>query len=631
VKKRLDVIPGDEQASTARTPRVGRWPRLAERVAGALEAQRQLTLWDAALVAAPVAAAALWVFAIRGVDVRRTTDLGLISVLPRTALVAIGLIQVSFLTAVTRRASGKVLLLHVVALVFMLYGVTTLIEQVPGLTPTWRHMGITDYILRHGGVDTRIDAYFNWPGFFIFAAFFSNTLGLHGIRPLATGTSMFLNLLYLIPLLVIFRAATRDRRLVWLSAWIFYLTNWVEQDYLSPQGVTYFLYLVIVAIVVRWLMAPQRAILETARIVPVLRSVPTGPASRGATGTETKPVQRAALVLIVLACFAAAVMSHQLMPFGMLFAVIALVVFRRWRAAGVAVLMIVVLATWISFMTSSYLGGHYAAVASHVGAVNQNVAGNVGDRLRGTHQHLLVVYVRLLFAAAVWTIAAAGALRGRIRRNAVWVLLALAPFPLLALQSYGGEVLLRTYLFALPSSAFLAALFLGPIVVRRSAWLVVVGAVLATATTAAFMVARYGNERMDFFTKNEVHAVQRLYQIAPPGSRLISYSPNLPWRFAKYETYTYRTLLFDPVWEQRDQRNPSTQADVAFISRLLRPRTYLILTRSQIADVDLRGPAAPGAVARLERELRRSPQLRVVYSNPDAVILAHRTGRSLSG
>jgi hypothetical protein len=236
-----------------------------------------------------------------------------------------------------------------------------------------------------------------------------------------------------------------------------------------------------------------------------------------------------------------------------------------------------------------------------------------------------------LFAAAVWTIAAAGALRGRIRRNAVWVLLALAPFPLLALQSYGGEVLLRTYLFALPSSAFLAALFLGPIVVRRSAWLVVVGAVLATAVTGAFIVARYGNERMDFFTKNEVDAVQRLYEIAPPGSRLISYSPDLPWRFAKYETYKYRSLLFDPVWEQRDQRNPSTQADVAFISRLLRPRTYLILTRSQIADVDLRGPAAPGTVARLERKLRRSPQLRVVYSNPDAVIFAHRTGRSLSG
>ena len=38
-------------------------------------------------------------------------------------------------------------------------------------------------------------------------------------------------------------AATDDVRLQWAAVWCFYLANWVYQDYLSPQGLTYALYL----------------------------------------------------------------------------------------------------------------------------------------------------------------------------------------------------------------------------------------------------------------------------------------------------------------------------------------------------------------------------------------------------
>src|SRR5438105_13034531 len=50
------------------------------------------------------------------------------------------------------------------------------------------------------------------------------------------------------------------------------------------------------------------------------------------------------------------------------------------------------------------------------------------------------------------------------------MLLAVAPVPLLALQSYGGEMLLRVYLFALPAAACFVAATVFPSARQRTSW-----------------------------------------------------------------------------------------------------------------------------------------------------------------
>ena len=52
---------------------------------------------------------------------------------------------------------------------------------------------------------------------------------------------------------LILRTLTIDRRLVWLAVWVFYLGNWVGQDYFSPQAFAYLLYLMLLAILVTWM------------------------------------------------------------------------------------------------------------------------------------------------------------------------------------------------------------------------------------------------------------------------------------------------------------------------------------------------------------------------------------------
>jgi hypothetical protein len=205
------------------------------------------------------------------------------------------------------------------------------------------------------------------------------------------------------------------------------------------------------------------------------------------------------------------------------------------------------------------------------------------------------------------------------------VLLALAPFPLILLQGYGGEMLMRVYLFALPFMCLLAAARILPrsgSAVRTAAL-----ALASVALAVGCLVTRYGNERMDMVTPGEFHAAERLYGLAPPGSVLFAGTSNLAWKFRDYDRYRYEVVTETPQWRRLDPDRPDIGDAVRLVSTLMAQagsHAYLIITRNQIADADLRGPAPPGTLVRLERALARSPHFAVDYRNSDAAIFRLR-------
>ncbi|HET7093206.1 MAG TPA: hypothetical protein VFI22_07010, partial [Thermomicrobiales bacterium] len=184
-----------------------------------------------------VGALALWATSLGAIQIDRIDDLGLISALPAPFFAALIMLTVGYCWTLRQRPlSLPLLALHVVLLIVMLYGVASAVEGLPRYHSVWKHFGVIDYIQRTGQVNPRIDAYFNWPGFFILFAFIADIAGLRDWPQFANWIPVFLNLLYLGPLLVILRTATKDVRLIWLAIWLFYLTNWIQQDYFSPQG-----------------------------------------------------------------------------------------------------------------------------------------------------------------------------------------------------------------------------------------------------------------------------------------------------------------------------------------------------------------------------------------------------------
>jgi len=566
-----------------------------------------------------------WLLATRLVDVRAMNDLGLVSVLPALFSVAFAQLTASFvLFLATGRVRPWLLLLHVVALVLVLFGTPAVVEELPRSAVTYRHVGIAEYITDAGRIDPEIDAYFNWPGAFLLLAGLSDAAGLENLLVLARWTPVLLNLAFLAPLLVIFRAGGADSRLVWLAVWFFYSANWVGQDYLSPQGLTYFLYLVAIALILRYFVFG----------LPGPRTARKADRRRRVGALALAPRQRAAVMGVLIGLFAATVPSHQLTPFALVAAMTALVLARASPASRLPVLGVALIAGWMTFMATAYLAGHLAGITGEVGDVSGTVSSNVAARLTGSPEHVVVVATRLAFTALVCALAALGAVQARRNGARVrpLVALALAPVPLLALQSYGGEILLRIYLFSLPLLALLAASALYPALARGSVRgaALVAGACMILGVGA--LVARYGNERMDVFTRAELAAVNEVYARARPGDLLIAGSENMPWKFRAYDRYELEKVTAMPEWRALDGTRRTFDALVESVVERLnsRDRALLVMTRSQAAQVDLLESAPRGSFERLWGELRASPRVRELYANEDATLFgpARRRGSS---
>lgn len=544
-------------------------------------------------------ALALWAATVGNTPVREMGDLGLVTVLPGGSMAAIALLSVSFwILMLQRKMSTPVAVLHVVVLIIMLYGVTSIIEEVPRLNVAWRHAGIAEHIMRTGNIDPTIDAYFNWPGFFVLAGTLTELAGFSHPLQLMAWAPVYFNLFYLVPLLVIVRRMTPDPRLQWLAVWLFFVANWVGQDYFSPQALGFAGYLVIVALVLSWL------------------------------GPEENVDRRRAVGALTVAflIFVAMVPSHQLTPFAVVAATVALVVARQCRTRALPLLLGAVLVAWITLMTEPYLAGRIHELLGQVGDVAGSADSNIAERLTGSPDHLFIVRVRLAMTVGLWVLAALGGLR-RIRhgrKDLAIGALALAPFPLLGLQSYGGEMLLRVYLFALPFIAALAAAAFLPSEDRERSrlWAAAMAAILLVLP-AGFLLSRYGNDRVNLFTSEEVATVRRLYQIAPRGAQLIAATGNLPWRSQSYDDYKYRTLI--RIEKDRDRAEPRLE-DLLSVVRGRPSCSYIIITRAERAYIDLLGVWPRGSFSRFEADLRSSPLFEVIFENADGAIFRPSLG-----
>lgn len=578
-----------------------------------------------------LAAIAVWAVSIGSMDPRGMDATGLVSIMPPGALAGLALLTASFAIAVTRRRTvAPLLALQVGALIVMLFGITALVEGQPRFEAAWRHAGIIEFITRSGTVDPGIDAYFSWPGFFLLVGFMIKAAGYHSAISLLAWAPVLFNVLYVGPVVMIVRAATPDRRVVWLTLWLFAICNWMGQDYFSPQATGFFLYLVIVAILLRWFTDPAAPRLRVRSLLSSTLASPRlpwwGPDRDPAAPVEGGPVLRMALMGIVIVCFAVIVPSHQLTPFAVLAAVTVLVLFGGCSARALPVLMGVLITMWIVYMTTVFLKGHIGTLTGSVGKVDTAVSANLSNRIAGDPGHLIVVYSRLALTGLLFALAGLGFLR-RARRGLpvrAHAVLGLAPFPLLVLQPYGGEMLVRVALFSLPFTAYFAATALVPdgwrLPTPRAPALV---ALVCGGLLAIFLFARYGNERMDYFTDQEVAAVERLYAVAPHGSLLLAASQPLPWKYKDYGSYKFRILSQEVTHAAAaGTLTPGLVGETrAVMSAFPRGRAFLIITRSQLAHDELVGATQLVPIARLRAALLGSRLFRVVYRNPDAIIL----------
>jgi hypothetical protein len=566
----------------------------------------------------------IWILALRDVKIDQMNDLGLISVLPIPAFIALGLLTASFSFSVTApKINSIVIFAHMVLLVFMLYGITAIVEVVPRFSPAWRHAGVIDYIMRNESVNPRIDAYFNWPGFFILGALTTQISGLSSAVFFLKWSPFFFQFLYMGPLWMIYDSLTTSRRLVWFAIWVFYLTNWVGQDYFSPQAMNFFYFLVILAILLRWFKNPDPKVpgwVESkvlGRVKKVQGLVAQFFTREISPAFSLNPLQKSFLLFMIVLMYFVSVTSHQLTQFAVLGSVFLLLLFQRITPKALPMVMLILSGRWIAYMASAFMAGRLRSMLEAFGQLESALDANLVSRMSGSAGHVLVTRIRLMITLGIWLAALIGFIRRWLRgaHETSAALLLIAPFPLIAMQNYGGEMLMRVYMFSLPLSAYLAASVVFPLVKDPPSWRYSsVIFILSLVLAGTFWFGRYGNERMEYFTPAEVQAVEYTYAHAAPGTLIATVTTNLPYKSINYEKYKYVRL-------EQDLVNNDFVSIMATLKNSKFTHTYVLITRAQQAYIDLYYPPGTIDLVKLENQLLLDPSIKLVYSNSDARLL----------
>ncbi|MGW4564316.1 lipopolysaccharide biosynthesis protein [Streptomyces sp. NPDC004561] len=565
-----------------------------------------------------------WVPALRlgETDLDRMGGLGLISVLPLPTLVGAALLVTVFAALLwLRREHRALLLVTLLATVVSLHALPAVIETEPRFATAWQHLGFLDYIDRTGSAVPYLDARWSWPGFFAVAAFVGRACGVTDFTEVIRWWPTAIQLAYLAPMFLLTRSLRASWRAKWTGVWLFVLCGWVGQDYFSPQGFTFLLYLVFVAILLVWFRPPR---VLWAKFRPGEAEVE--PADRR---------QRAVLLLVLIGLYAASVPAHQLTPFVMLGVLAALVLLGRSELRGLPLLFAVLVAVWVGFMAEPYWSGHFNDLFGGVGGVGSNVSTSVSGRIQGGDPtHKLVLYTRVLLAGAVMTFACWGWWRRRFHRYRERSLLVLTFVPFLGfgMQSYGGEMALRVFMFAVPGAALLGALALFPrtgVTARERekdrVSLAPLAALLAgLLLMGGFLVARWGNEPFERTRPGEVAAMDWVYAHDRPTVRLLWLSndtvndvtPSMPWGAKDMERVDYVPTLA-----------PTDPVLVSGLVKALKdagPNSYLMINRSQVTylQMDVGYPAT--WEPRLVRNLDNRQELSKVLVNDDVTVYAMR-------
>jgi hypothetical protein len=424
---------------------------------------------------------------------------------------------VSALTELARRRpSGWRMSTHTVALVVMLYGTAPLVYSEGRYSWLYKTIGVVQYVNAHGQLNRHIDIYQNWPGFFALAAWFGKVADVSSPLTYAKWAQLVFELAALPLLYLIYHALSLGVRQRWLALLVYSASNWIGQDYYSPQALGTLLSLGILAIALRWLYVGNSSGNHT-------RYQQAGPAYE-VTRKPLTMLSRYAAVPCATIVFLYFVLTftHELSPYMLALQLGALGVARLlrpwWLGIALAAIAVGYLLPRFAYVNSTYgllhsIGNFFGNVAPPKFPVTISAS----ERLLGRCAEVLSV--------GLWGLALVGAwLRRRSGRTVLTlVLLAFSPIILLAIEAYGQEGILRVYLFSLPWTAALAASALvGKRGGQHRAERIVGGAMVRALAAlglilALFFPAFFGSDRFDVMLEPQVAAVTSFLQHAPAG------------------------------------------------------------------------------------------------------------------
>lgn len=333
-----------------------------------------------------------------------------------------------------------------------------------------KHIDLVAQIRTLHRIDTSVDIYQAWPGFFAATAWLSDVTGIRDPLHLATFWPPLLGLFRLAALRYLFGQVVRSAHLAWIAVALAILADPLGADYFSPQSVGFVLALAIFALAL----------------------------------SRDRDVPRLSLILVAGSVLA---VSHQLTPYAVAGVLIVLVLFRQVRPWWTPLLVLVPALAWLT--------AHRATLKGFVSWADIGAWGNFRPprttasaglaRLPIVRETVLALVLGIVVVAALALVALLR--RPHDRRLWAFACCPAAGLVLVVINPYGQEGVFRAALFGLPWLALLAV-HAFPTMRRVDPGLVLAAVVAVLAWT--FLVASFGLDASNVVRPADVAAYRRV-------------------------------------------------------------------------------------------------------------------------
>jgi len=579
---------------------------LAERLAKAGDTEVAVTVKTKLLATALLTALSwmLWTFTLIPIQLSglQVGSFGLAASLPPVFYFASVILSIAFVVNLATPGEGRwrdaLFVSQIALLIAFLFVTTALIEPFPRFTSTYTVMGLTSIVTATGTINPNVSTLFNWPGAW---ALFSTTF-----QVLASSEAQlvfvryyvaFMEVTYGILLFALYRGFFGKRE-TYLALFLFYIMNYVGQDYLSSESVAYILFLAFLAIL----------------FAHVIRAP-----------TRTIQYPSVAVAFLLLITFLSLVITHFLTSFALLvfFFIVAYSsgVVAKVRLDRFVPPYVLGFVGWMLFGSAAFFDYIFhietaqPITESLPSAVSQGVqpgivagtASVLGTVSSATHTFIANVGISwALFVAAVgtaWFIYRYIRTRKVEKIDAVFIALLIGTAPIIVLPGYGGELLFRGFLLVLPALIYF--------LVKNANFRVVQIAVviILLAGPILHVVIAYGNESFDYVSASEMSGYDFFNQTVSDASVYNAGAFPVSGYFS-LQNHSGASILKLDALINKGPVNASLQAQL-----LNKGPSYVFFTRGDGAFIETLYATQFGAYQNAQNRVATSPYFNLIYSS----------------
>lgn len=402
---------------------------------------------------------------------------GLFSCLSSTYFAATFLLFISFLISLySSKKSTFLLIIQTLELILFLFLTPLLLEGTPRFNSSFIIGGEIDYIIRHEFLNPQVVRYHNWPYTVILGTFIILVTNLN-LENLLAFVPFFSQIAYFTVLLSLFKILFDDTKKTWVACWIFFISNWLNQDYFSPQNMAFFLYMIILFLILK-------------------------------TVNENK--HNSQMKFLIILSFIAMVGSHVLTPFILILNIFAIIFVNRFfkfnnntNSLSLLLLLFIIYLSW-QLYGADFMFSKIIRILSNNIYLDTTYEATINRITSGSEHHLFISRFRVYYAILLYILAFLGAFYVLIvqqKRNFIpylMVSLVASSIGLFCAGKYGGEIIIRIMLFSLiPISYFIAQNM-------DNKFLEVLLILFLIISPILHIVSHYGNETIDYTAPDDI-------------------------------------------------------------------------------------------------------------------------------